>query len=150
MRTLPTLGVCGWLVVAVTLPALSALKWIAVGVAQAQQLSPPDWDKPNLLQKEPLDLFQKEPLFRINENFFSGLQRYTPLVGGPLTGDWLNSLWVSSVTDSLNDYRAEQARKQARDREFWRSLFSVGNIRGSSPLKGDFWSPGEFNNLMGR
>ena len=125
MRTLPTLGVCGWLVAAAALPALSALEWVAGGVAQAQQLSPPDRDALNLLLHPSLDLFQKELLFRGHES--------------PVE---LNTSWVSSARDLLID--------SARDEQLRRRLFfSVGKI-GPSLGKGDHWKPAEFDRLIGR
>jgi hypothetical protein len=149
MRTLPTLGVCGWLVAAAALPALSALEWISGAVAQAQQFDPPASGEPNLLQKEPLDLYllQKEPLLRGYESFVGWLGQPSPPASSPQAGHPTTSGWLSGATDWLNSYWAEQAR----DWEIQRSLFfrCGSSCSSSNPGKGDFWKPGEFDRLIG-
>src|SRR5262245_6325560 len=139
MRTLPTLGVYSWLVAATAFPALSALEWIVGGVAQAQQLSPPDRGGLNLLQQPPLDLFQKEPHFRGYQDLVGGLERFSPP-----TSDWQSSYWMSSVSDLLSSYWISRASDWRIRRSL---LFSVREI-GSRPV-GDYWKPGEFERLIG-
>ena len=144
MRTLPTLGVCGWLVAAAALPALSALEWIAGGVAQAQQLDPPVGGKPNVLQKEPFDLLQKEPLAPGYENL--GDWRYlltppasSPPTSRPETSGWLSSYWL-----------AEQKGASRGSASDWQSLYFREGGTSRSRGKGDYWKPGEFDRLIGR
>jgi hypothetical protein len=151
MRILPTLCVSGWLVAPVTLPSLSAVEWLA-GVAQAQQLSPPETSGPNRIQKEPFDPFQSEPLFGWYQGLIAGVEPSNPPTNNLPTSDWLSSLWLNSVTDSLNDLWAEQAARERRTEELWRSVFfSVKSKIGPSvnPGKGDYWKPGEFDRLIG-
>src|SRR5262245_49761052 len=132
MRTLPTLGVYGWLVAAAALCALSALKWVAGGAAQAQQLSPPDSGGLKLLQQAPLDLFQKEPLFHGYGGLVSGLERLSPPASGQPTSDWLSSYWL---TEQLLARPVSDSRSL-----LWRSLlWSPGREIG--PRKGDYWKP---------
>src|SRR5262245_36506244 len=71
----------------------------------------------------------------------------TPPAGGPPTNDWLSSCWLSSVTDLPNDYWAEQARNWERRQRLFFSFSGRGT--GSSPGKGDYWKPGEFDRLIG-
>jgi len=139
---LPTLGVCGWLVAAAALPALGALEWIAGGVAQAQQFGPPISGQQSLIPDESLYLLQQEPLLRVCEGFVGGLER-----SSPRTSDPLDILWLCSASDMVVSYWA----KQARDWQLWRSVFFSVPVRGinPSPGKGDFWSPGQFEGLIG-
>jgi len=136
MRALPILGVYGWLAMAAALPA-----------AQAQQLTPPDGGRLNLVQKELLNPFLSEPLFRWYQDLFGGVERLRPPASSPPTDDWLSSLWLSSVSDMLNDYWAEQARDWQRRRRLFFSL----SVRGIGPIpgKGDYWKPGEVDRLIG-
>jgi hypothetical protein len=138
MRTLPTLGVCGWLVAAAALPA-----------ALPQQLNPADTGGLNPIQEEPLDLFQKEWFFadmkgldRRYEGLGGGLERLIPPACPPRADDWLSSCWLSTVSDFVLSYRESQIRQQLL-------IFSVDKVHGSSPGKGDFWKPGEFELLIG-
>ena len=140
MRTLPTLGVCGWLIAAAALPA-----------ALAQQLSPADTAGLNPIQKEPLDLFQKEPFFRgyegldrRYESLGGGLERLTPPACPPRADDWLSSCWLSTVSDFVFSYSPSSARESQSRQQLL--FFSVGSSRG----KGDYWKPGEFDRLIGR
>jgi hypothetical protein len=151
MRTLPTLGVCGWLVAAAALSALSALEWISGGVAQAQQFDPPVSSGQNLLQLPPFDLFQKEPFFlgyegldRRYESLGGGLERLTPPACPPRADDWLSSCWLSTVSDFVFSYSPSSARESQSRQQLL--FFSVGSSRG----KGDYWKPGEFDRLIGR
>jgi len=140
MRTLPTLGVCGWLVAAAVLPTVCALECIAGGVAQAQQFDPPERCRLNLLQQPQLDLFQKWLSFRGCEGFVSIVERpapLTPLTSSPSTSDWPDSLWLSSVTN----YWPKQVVGKIQN--------LLQRPRRSSPGKGDFWKPGEFDHLIG-
>jgi hypothetical protein len=147
MRTLLTLGVCGWFVAAAALPA-----------ALAQQLSPADTGGLNPIQKEPFDLFQKEPFFLGNEGLDrryeglgGGLERLVPPACRPQADESLSSCWLSSVSDFILSYSLSSDRESQIRQQLQRSLlFSVGNIQGSSPGKGDFWKPGEFDRLIGR
>ncbi len=130
MRALPTLGVCGWLVAAAALPALSALEWIVGGVAQAQQLSPPDAGRQNVLQDEPLNLLQKEPLFPSPEVLGGGRKRPSPLASDSLSSSWLSRGPVSYMW----------SLPPGRD---------IDTSPGKKWPGGDFWKPGEFDRLIG-
>src|SRR5262249_71187 len=115
MRTLPTLGVSGWLVAAVALSSLSAVELLAGGVAQAQQLSPPETSGLNRIQKEPFDPFQSEPLFGWYQGLVGGVERSDPPANNLPTSDWLSSLWLNSASDLLNSYWADQAARARLD-----------------------------------
>src|SRR5262245_13840830 len=110
MRTLPIIAVYGWLVAAAALPA-----------AQAQQLSPPDWGRLNLLQKELPNPFLSEPLFRWYQVLVGGVER--PGRPSTPTNDWLGSLWLTSVSESLLSYSLSSAREQQTRERLKRSLF---------------------------
>jgi hypothetical protein len=130
MRTLPTLGICGWLVAAAALPTLSALESISGGIAQAQQLSPSDAGRQNVLQDEPLNLLQKEPLFPSPEVLGGELERSSPLARDPLSGSWLSRGPVSYLW----------SLPPGRD---------IDTSPGKKWPGGDYWKPGEFNRLIG-
>ena len=153
MRTLPTLGVA-----AATLLALSALEWVAGGVALAQQLGPPariealEADASggqNLLQEEPLNLLQKEPLFGgSSEGFVGGLGGFSPATSGRPTSDSPSSRWQTSEPVSW------LSSPPASDCDYWRSLLMLHPVslhpgRACARPVGDYWKPGEFERLVG-
>ena len=80
---LSTLCVSGWLVAAAVLPAPSVLQWVAAGLVQAQQFDPSVSGKPNVLQKEPFNLLQKEPLFSESESRGGWLAQPSPQASSP-------------------------------------------------------------------
>jgi hypothetical protein len=54
--------------------------------------------------------------------------------------------WLSSVSDFILSYSLSSARES----QIWQRLFfSVGKVQGSSPGRGDYWKPGEFDRLIG-
>jgi hypothetical protein len=148
MRILPTLCVSGWLVAALALTSLSAVELLAGEVAQAQQLGPPETSGLNLIQKEPFDPFQSEPLFGWYQGLVGGVKPSNPPANDLPTGDWLSSLWLNSASDLLIGYSAEQAARARRDLELFFQL-SFRTLSSPTPGKGDHWKPGEFERLIG-
>jgi hypothetical protein len=146
MRILPILCVSGWLAAAVALPSPSALGWLAGGVAQAQQLSPPETSGPNRTQKEPFDPFQSEPLFGWYQGFIGGVEPTNPPADNLTTSDGLSSLWLNSANDFLIDYSAEQAARARRDLKLF---FSLRTLNSPAPGKRDDRTPGEVDRLLG-
>jgi hypothetical protein len=114
MRILPTLSVSGWLVAAAALASLSALEWLAGGVAHAQQLGPPETSGLNRIEK-PFDPFQSEPLFGWYQDLVGGVEPFNPPANNLPTSGGLSSLWLNSASDFLIGYSAEQAARARLD-----------------------------------
>jgi hypothetical protein len=138
MRTLPTLCVSGWLVAvaAVALSSLSAVELLAGGVAQAQQLSPPETSGLNRIQKEPFEPFQSEPGFRWYQGLVGGAEPSNPPANNLPTNDGLSSLWLNSASDFLIGYSADQAARASRDLKLFFQL-SFRTLNSPTPGKGD-------------
>jgi hypothetical protein len=148
MRILPTLCVSGWLVAAVALPSLSAVELLAGGVAQAQQLGPPETSGLNRIQKEPFDPFQSEPLFGWYQGLVGGVEPSNPPANNLPTSDGLSSLWLNSAGDFLIGYSAEQAARASRDLKLFFQL-SFRTLNSPTPGKGDHSAPGEVDRPLG-
>ena len=146
MRILPTLCVSGWL--AVALPSLSAVELLAGGVAQAQQLSPPEASGLNRIQKEPFDPFQSEPLFGWYQGLVGGVEPSNPPANNLPTSDGLSGLWLKSASDFLIGNSAEKAARGRRDLKLFFQL-SFRTLNSPTPGKGDDPPSVEVERLIG-